>query len=153
MPALTRRRDRNLPQECWRIYYGDVHAGTISQCVGNPGATPKWQWRCGFYPGSRPGECTNGTAATFQAAREAFETAWRIFLAHRTEADFQAWREQQAWTLRSTAALIGANGCRQTKGQCERLPTEAALPRNPRKKLRRDEPREFGQIISPPLFL
>jgi hypothetical protein len=54
MPALTRRRDHNLPQQCWRIYYGDVHAGTISQCVGNPGATPKWQWRCGFHPGSRP---------------------------------------------------------------------------------------------------
>jgi hypothetical protein len=38
MPALTRRRDRNLPQECWRIYYGDVRAGTIAQRVGNPGA-------------------------------------------------------------------------------------------------------------------
>jgi hypothetical protein len=78
--------------------YGDVRAGTIMQCVGNPGAAPKWQWRCGFYPGSRPSECTNGTAETFQAAREAFEAAWRIFLARRTEADFQAWRDQQVWT-------------------------------------------------------
>ena len=26
MPVLTRRRDRNLPQECWRVYYGDVEA-------------------------------------------------------------------------------------------------------------------------------
>jgi hypothetical protein len=24
MPALTRRRDHNVPQECWRVYYGDV---------------------------------------------------------------------------------------------------------------------------------
>jgi hypothetical protein len=98
MPALTRRRDRNLPQECWRVYFGDVHAGTISECVGNPGTAPRWQWRCGFYPCSRPGECTNSTAATFQAVREAFEAALRIFLARRTEADFQAWREQQVWT-------------------------------------------------------
>jgi hypothetical protein len=88
----------NETSECWRVYFGDVHAGTISECVGNPGTAPRWQWRCGFYPGSRPGECTNSTAATFQAVREAFEAALRIFLARRTEADFQAWREQQAWT-------------------------------------------------------
>jgi hypothetical protein len=98
MPALTRRRDRSRPLECWRIYYGDVHVGTIAQCVGNPGAAPKWQWRCGFYPGSRPGECTNGTANTPEEARAAFERAWRVFLAKRTEAGFQEWREQQAWT-------------------------------------------------------
>jgi hypothetical protein len=60
--------------------------------------TPKWQWRCGFYPGAKSGQCTNGTAATFQAAREAFEVTWRAFLANRTEADFKTWREQQAWT-------------------------------------------------------
>ena len=76
MPALTCRRDRHFPRECWRIYYGDVHAGTIAECVGNPGAAPKWQWRCGFYPESRPGECTNGTAGTFEEARAAFEAAW-----------------------------------------------------------------------------
>src|SRR6201993_5630075 len=98
MPALTRRRDRNLPQECWRIYYANVHVGTIAQCIGNPVAAPKWQWRCGFYPGSRPGECTSGTTATFQAAREAFEAAWCVFLSNRSEADFEAWRDQQAWT-------------------------------------------------------
>jgi hypothetical protein len=39
-----------------------------------------------------------GTAASFDEARAAFETAWRVFLAKRTEADFQAWREEQAWT-------------------------------------------------------
>ena len=98
MPALTRRRDRNLPQECWRIYYANVHVGTIAQCVGNPGAAPKWQWRCGFYPGSRPGECTGGTGETFDKARAAFERAWAVFLSKRTEADFRVWREHQAWT-------------------------------------------------------
>jgi hypothetical protein len=27
-----------------------------------------------------------------------FEQAWTLFLSKRTEADFQAWRDQQAWT-------------------------------------------------------
>jgi hypothetical protein len=97
-PALTRRRDRDLPQQCWRIHYGDVHVGTISECVGNPGAAPKWQWNCGFYPGSRPGECTSGTAATFEDARSMFEAAWRAFSSMRTDADFEAWRDQREWT-------------------------------------------------------
>ncbi len=105
MPALTRRRDSNLPHECWRVYYGDVQVGTIAQCVGNPGAAPKWQWHSGFYPGSRPGECTACTAATFDEARSAFEAAWQVFLAKRTEANFQAWREQRDWTARKYAAF------------------------------------------------
>jgi hypothetical protein len=70
----------------------------IAECVGNPGAAPKWQWNCGFYPGSRPGECTTGTAATFEDARSAFEIAWRAFLSKRTDADFEMWREQRDWT-------------------------------------------------------
>jgi hypothetical protein len=86
----TPRRDPDVAQETWRIYYGDVYAGTIAQCVGNPGAAPMWQWRCGFYPGPRPGECTSGTAASFDQARADFEAAWRMFLAKRTQADFEA---------------------------------------------------------------
>src|SRR5246127_4095549 len=97
MPALTRRRDPHAREESWRVYYGDVYAGTISQCVGNPGAAPRWQWRCGFYPGSRPGECTGGAAAGFREARSTFEAAGRVFLSNRTEADFETWREQRDW--------------------------------------------------------
>ena len=57
-------------------------------------------------PGSKPGECTGGTAATFEEARSAFEAAWRVFLAKRTEADFQAWRDHRAWTARKYAAWL-----------------------------------------------
>jgi hypothetical protein len=77
MPALTRRRDPEVSHETWRIYYGDVVVGLIARSVGNPNAAPQWQWRCGFYPGSRPGECTSGTAPTFDQARADFEAAWR----------------------------------------------------------------------------
>jgi hypothetical protein len=92
MPELTRRR---YPErhECWHVYYGDVQAGTIAARAGNPHDTHPWEWCCGFYPGSHPGEHPNGTAATLDDAREQFEQAWQVFLPKRTEADFQAWRD------------------------------------------------------------
>jgi len=104
MPALPRRRDPDFPRgECWRIYYGDVHVGTIAERTGNRHDTEPWEWRCGFYPGSNPGECTYGTADTFDQARADFERAWSAFLSKRTEADFQAWRDQRDWTERKYA--------------------------------------------------
>ena len=69
MPTLTRRRDPNVRQECWRVQFGDVVVSTIAQCVGNPDAAPRWQWRCGFYPDSRPVKCSSGTAAGFEKTR------------------------------------------------------------------------------------
>ncbi len=106
MSTLTRRRDPDARQEteAWLISYDDVHVGSIKRTIGNPGASPLWQWHCGFYPGSRPGECTMGTAPDFHQARAAFEAAWRVFLSKRTEADFQAWRDQRDWTERKYAA-------------------------------------------------
>jgi hypothetical protein len=102
MPALTRRR---YPErhDCWHVYYGDVHAGTIALRTGIPHDEDPWGWSCGFYPGSHPRECTNGTAATFDEARAGFEAAWRVFLSNRTEADFQAWRDARDWTARKYA--------------------------------------------------
>jgi hypothetical protein len=67
---------------------------------GNPHDTPAWEWRCGFYAGSRPGECRSGTAASLDEARTEFEAAWKVFLSNRTEADFQEWRDQRDRTAR-----------------------------------------------------
>jgi hypothetical protein len=97
MPTLTRRRYPERP-DCWHVYYGDVRVGTIARRVGNPHDTDPWEWNCGFYPGSHPREHTSDTAATFEQACADFERAWAAFLPNRTEADFQAWRDQQAWT-------------------------------------------------------
>jgi len=69
MPELTRRRSTEARAECWHIYYGDIHAGTIAIRTGNPHDEDPWEWSCGFYPGSQPGEQQNGTAATFDEAR------------------------------------------------------------------------------------
>jgi hypothetical protein len=100
MTALTRCRDLKAREECWHIYYSDIRAGTITRGSGVGSVAPVWQWHCGFYPGSRPGEITSGSAATFDQARAEFEAAWSVFLAKRTEADFEAWRFQRdstAW--------------------------------------------------------
>ncbi|WP_141688495.1 hypothetical protein [Bradyrhizobium paxllaeri] len=85
------------------VYYGDVRVGCIGRRTGNPVDTDPWQWSCGFYPGSSPGECTAGTAATFDQARNAFMAAWAVFLSKRTDADFEEWRRQRDWTTRKYA--------------------------------------------------
>jgi hypothetical protein len=36
MPRLTRRRSTDVPEECWHIYYGGVHVGTIAIRTGVP---------------------------------------------------------------------------------------------------------------------
>ncbi len=96
MTSLTRRRDPDASHEAWLILYGDVHVGTIGMRSGNPPGADPWSWRCGFYPGSEPGEATSGTAANFDEARAAFEGAWSTFLAKRTEADFLEYRRHRA---------------------------------------------------------
>jgi len=68
MPELTCRRDLNSSPEAWLVFCGDVRAGEIAMRTGNPDGSDPWCWRCGFYPGSEPGECTSGTATTFQQA-------------------------------------------------------------------------------------
>jgi hypothetical protein len=34
-----------------------------------------------------------------------FEAEWRVFLSKRTEADFQAWRDDRDWTAEGSAAF------------------------------------------------
>jgi hypothetical protein len=102
--TLTRRHDPHR-SDCWLVYFGDVHVGGVGRAVGTPGAAGRWVWFCGFYPGSNPGEQTHGTAATLDQARADFERAWMVFSAGRTEADYQAWRDQRDWTARKYARL------------------------------------------------
>jgi hypothetical protein len=105
MPDLSRRPAPHRA-DCWLIYFGDVHAGTLARAVGTPNATEEWRWQCGFYPGCRAGEHRAGSAPSFNQARSDFEHAWRTFSARRTEADYQAWRNQRDWTERKYAARL-----------------------------------------------
>jgi hypothetical protein len=97
MPALTRRRYPER-QDCWHVFYGDVQIGTIARRVGCPVDVDQWQWICGFCPGMDPGQYQDGTVPTFEDARADSEAAWRR-LPTRTEADFQAWRDQRDWSV------------------------------------------------------
>jgi hypothetical protein len=78
MTDLTRRRDPDRAGEAWLIHYADVEVGQIEKVEGLPRVGVTWHWRCGFYPGCEPGEIRGGDAATFEEARTAFETAWRV---------------------------------------------------------------------------
>jgi hypothetical protein len=102
MPALTRKRVNDQP-ETWNVYYAGVRAGVICERSGAPPTSDPWQWSCGFYPGSNPGEDRYDTAASFEAAHSAFEAAWREYLPKRSEADFQEWRDERDWTERKYA--------------------------------------------------
>src|SRR5262245_61667449 len=79
MSAPTCRRSKDAREECWQVYYGDVQVGRIA------------------IPHRKSGQHVRHRA-TFDQPRTAFETVWRVFLSKRTEADFQAWRDHQAWT-------------------------------------------------------
>jgi hypothetical protein len=97
MSALTRKRVNDRPLT-WHVHYAGVRVGVIVERSGAPPSSDQWQSVCGFYRGSNPGDDRHGTAASFEAARAAFEAAWRDYLPKRTEADFKEWRDQEAWT-------------------------------------------------------
>jgi hypothetical protein len=103
MPELTRRRSTDAPEECWHVFYGDVHVGTIAIRTGVPVDVDQWEWRCGFCLGMEPGQHQGGTAETFDHARADFEAAWRTLLPTLTEADFDRWRETRDWAKRKYA--------------------------------------------------
>jgi hypothetical protein len=100
---LTRRPDPHR-KDCWLVYFGDIHCGTIARAASTPNAIVQWKWSCGFYPGSKLGEIKHGSADAFEQARAAFLKGWQVFASTRTEADYQAWREQRDWTARKYAA-------------------------------------------------
>jgi hypothetical protein len=97
MPTLTRRRYPERPS-CWHFFYDDVQVGCIAGRAGVPVDVDQWGWQCGFSPASDRGHGLNGTAETFDPARADFEAAWRAYLPKCTEADFEEYRRQRAWT-------------------------------------------------------
>jgi hypothetical protein len=93
-PPIPRRQD------CWHVYYGDIHVGTIARRTGCPVDVDQWEWRCGFYPGIEPGRHQDGTAIDFASARADFEAAWRAVQPTLTDPEFQRSRDQRdatAW--------------------------------------------------------
>jgi hypothetical protein len=115
MPELTRRRSTDAREECWHVYYRDVHAGTIAIRSGNPHDEDPWEWHCVFYPGSEPGE-QNGTAATFDEAARISSAPGGYFCRGELRRDFQAWRNQRDWTARKYAEGRGEAAAAERMG-------------------------------------
>jgi hypothetical protein len=82
--------------------YGDVHWHDRAphRC---PAHADQWEWSCGFYPGTRPGQGHHGTAIGFDHTRADFEASWRQILPTLTEANFQEWGDQHDWTAKKYA--------------------------------------------------
>jgi hypothetical protein len=80
---------------------------------GNPDSTDPWQWSCGSYPGSHPGECTNGIAAIFDDARAKFESALGWCSSQSvSRPTFRRGGTIGTGPPRNIAALIVASACR-----------------------------------------
>jgi hypothetical protein len=99
MRTLTRRRATSDHNETWHVYYGDVRVGTIGQRAGVPVDVDEWGWSCGFYPGLEPRQHLSGSAATFEAARVAFDEAWSGLLPQIPEGAFDEWKRSRAFDL------------------------------------------------------
>ncbi len=98
---LSDHPDRSKPPEDHRAR---AETSTINEkTIADFNDTDPWEWSCGFYPGSHPGEHRSNTIATFEEARADFERAWLVFLSNRTDTDFQAWRGERDWTERKYA--------------------------------------------------
>ncbi|MDI1262664.1 MAG: hypothetical protein PS018_05340 [bacterium] len=110
MAELRRRPDRDPNQSGgWFIYHGDVRVGHIGKRAGVPVDVDQWGWSCGFYPGCDPGEQTHGSAPTFEAAKDGFQSAWDRLLQKKTAAHFEIWRRWRdftAWKYRMTAEKL-----------------------------------------------
>src|ERR1700738_3052803 len=113
MPALTRRGCPDAREECWHVYYGDEHAGTIAIRTGIPHDEDPGGWRCGFHPGSRPGECQHGTAATFDQAAPISRPRGECFCRTAPRPIFRHGAIKRLGRLRCIAALIGMSACRR----------------------------------------
>jgi hypothetical protein len=62
MPALTRKLVSDNP-ETWHIHFAGVRVGMLLERAGIVSTSQPWEWHCGFYPDSNPGEQRYGIAA------------------------------------------------------------------------------------------
>jgi hypothetical protein len=88
--------------------FNDVRIGAIGTRAGVPVNADQWGWSIGFYPGMEPGTGRRGIAATFEAAREAFETAWSELKPSIADDAFAEWRQDRDW--RAEVAAKRARG-------------------------------------------
>jgi hypothetical protein len=102
MPALTRRR---YPEraDCWHVYYGEVHVGTIAKRTGVPPDEDPWGWSCGFYPGSHPGGMHERIGRNFRPGPRRLRSRVAGVSGEADGRRFSGWRDARDWTARKYA--------------------------------------------------
>jgi len=100
-PPLPARRYPERP-DCWHVFFtATFHVGTIARRTGNPHDTDSWEMAlAAFLSGLASGRMHRRHGPTSfdrKPARPSMPHG-RCFLSNRTEADFQAWRDQRDWT-------------------------------------------------------
>ena len=110
MPALTRRRDPDARHDCWHVYYGDIHVGTIGLRAGVPTSVDQWGWSCGLYPGLHSGQHRYGSAKTLVEALAGFKADWQGLLPNIPEGAFDECRRKRAFHAGKDE--MWASGCR-----------------------------------------
>lgn len=101
--TLSRRPHNNPHQVGWDVYFGDARIGHIGERAGVPMDVDQWGWTLGFHPGAAVDAHKRGTAGSFEAARSAFEQAWKELEPTLTDENYEAWRDDRdatAWKYR-----------------------------------------------------
>jgi hypothetical protein len=96
MPELTRRRDQDRDQENWLIYFGDVGVGHIGHRAAVPYDAPLMGLGLRLLSGHETRRTPHRHRRDIRGGARQFRASMRA--ATRTEADYQAWRDQRDWT-------------------------------------------------------
>ncbi len=97
MPSLIRRRSNDIPQNSWRIFYGDVPVGWIGIRSGGRLTLLNWAGvAASILAWSRDSIATDRPLHS-KGRGQLFLFAWRQVLPHLGEANFEAYRREHAF--------------------------------------------------------
>jgi hypothetical protein len=81
----------DTPDECWHVHYGRYARRDHRDPHSYPHDEYPWGWSCDFFSSNHPRQHADGVAAA------SIRLAPPILASKRSEADFQAWRDERDW--------------------------------------------------------
>ena len=98
--------------DCWFIYCGDIHAGTIARATACRTRRTTGTGRRASIRARIPARSRSGCAETFEEARAKLSAGMAgVRSEPQAERDFAEWREWQDWTARKYAARDAGLPC------------------------------------------
>ena len=131
MPDLTRRPDPHRA-DSWLVYYGDVHVGTISKRVGNPGAAePPGNGCVGFIQAAIPANSAAAPPARSIRPAPRSRRPGASICQSDPRPTFRPGVISAIGLRKNIAALIAASRCRRIGGlvNCDRQRDSWMAPR------------------------